>query len=147
MERHNNAKVEQILRDSVKGIDSIPPTPNGVCARLFRKFLMARNVNIPLWYSLLNEFVKNVTEGRMIGMRPNPVSLRGNTTKTLSKTEMTFNNLFDGLRFLGFKKVRIIIIGTDENDKEYTVEENIALNKPSASSLSDDEKEPEDEII
>lgn len=141
MERHNNTKVEQILRDQNKGVEEIPPTPNGLLSRLFRKFLIEKRVNLPQWHSLLNDFVQNVYAGRIVGRRPNLVSLRGNTVKTLSKTEMTFNNFFDGLKFLGFKRIKIVVIGIDKNGREYVVDEDVVLNVSNNSSLIDEEKE------
>lgn len=130
-EPHNNSTVDAMLSEPGKGVDRIPRTPGGTLARLFRKFLVISNVSGMMWNRLMDDYVNMVKETRTDG-KPGLISVKGNTTKVLSKKEMTIKNFIDGLRFLQSESVRIIVIRKDFRGREYTAEETIYLDNPEA---------------
>ena len=65
-------------------------------------------------------------------------------TKALAKTDFTWNNFTQAIRFLQTKKLRIIIERTDFQGRVTTVEETVEFNKPPVYSEEDENKETQE---
>lgn len=119
-------KIGEMLESEDKQISEIQPHMRNILSRLFRKLLLMEGINKLKWNSYMQSYV------RLIESNTNKVSVHGNTTKALAKTEFTWNNFTQAIRFLQTKKLRIIIERTDFNGRVTTVEETVEFNKPAA---------------
>ena len=120
----NNNTVKKIINDSNKAIHEVSAKPGGILAKLFRQFLTEGNINQIRWNDLMNSYVKQVERGEA-GSRANLTSVRGNTTKFLSKPSFTWTNFINALKFLQTKKLTITVTREDWHGRTYQVSETI----------------------
>lgn len=131
-------KIGEMLESEDKQMSSIPPRMENVLSRLFRRILMMERMNKLMWNSYMQSYV------RMVENNTKKVSVHGNTAKALAKTDFTWNNFTQAIRFLQTKKLRIIIERTDFQGRVTTVEETVEFNKPPVYSEEDENKETQE---
>lgn len=121
--------VDEMITIPDKGIHSLPNTAGAVLAKVFRRFLIEGRVNKLRWADYMDSFVKLASRG-MLDMRADMISVRGNTTKILSKPEFTWKVFLKAMKFLQTKRLVITITRTDWVGNTTVVEEVINFKTP-----------------
>ena len=87
--------------------------PGGLLAHIFWYFAKARDINPAKWQHLLQVFERKFINPNLTSKKKS--SIRGNLTKALVESAMSFKTFFRGFVLLGVVKLKITIEAEFEN--------------------------------
>jgi len=120
MSVNKEPKVENLLGDVEKGMGDVTG-PNQTLSLVFRKMLYDNDINISKWNRLMHRYLNDPTNRIPLHSKGRS-SIRGNLTKELMKTDMTWKNFVKGLKFLNPDKVELnFSVEIGEEKRRYKV--------------------------